>query len=468
MQRLRQVSGSLWSMINPTPAERFPVSPQKGVSTPEFHETFESALRQASQSPTVKARQWLDRPPRQTPLRLGKPTSSRGHRRGLSRTDSRGQASPLSPVPAGVRKVKKTPPTRQGVFSLAQLANLLPALAAPSPERLSSSGAHLDLQSRNDDADTPMQTVEDRRFQSPGSSWVNWDGSTLVGRSPSPPVLPVPTRSSELHPLEVDIFKGIGRMPFAPILPCHWQHAYPTFPASLFAAPHEIAPIRAFHPSPTADHRCQRAHTDLMALGSIIRSQYISRRKPEPRIIDTLMTYLNWALWDGGWRNLENALPMATIIGPSLLTHDFAGMTELLARRLRGLAEEWRQEHRIRTVTAPVAEQAYDESSPRSEYPRSDIEEEAEEEEERYKMADLPLLTGFLVYGSCIGIATFHARGLHKQKSVAAMDWSEPKNDVWNALLIGRILAVPREQLWRAGQDGVLGKELPLEPDVDL
>ena len=269
----------------------------------------------------------------------------------------------------------------------------------------------------------------------------------------------LPADAADWSEAEKDLFYHLSLRGFEPLLPRNWMMDFPTLPLSLYATDGADPLIK---PSKQDEFRAIKAIRDLIDLGRHVRGKVKCNKRPEPMIWRRFMTFLRWAFSDADIILSSETTYLRThavvILENGRSTQD---ALQTLTTEMRRLASDWLQVVPANTLSS------HRDSSP-----------------SLAESLELPTIHGILICSAVVMIVTKTVEGhqarYHPQifspdsynssatdkddeaadmRMIATLDFSDSRQDVWNALALAIVVTCIRDtvvqQFKRTGLDQV-------------
>lgn len=182
-------------------------------------------------------------------------------------------------------------------------------------------------------------------------------------------------------------------------------------------------------------------------MGPRVRDTQLSGNRSEPPMKRTLDSFIHWALRDADLHNRPRMIPTYTVhaLGKN---RTIGSAVESIVHDLITLANRYRQAWRLQRSVESASE--------------NDVESDGQHFDE-FEDRTFPVLTGFLICGPVVGIITLNSdpttrRKLDPEASarlIARFDFSEPGQDVWNALAVAIAVIRMRKTTLQLAQEGL-------------
>ncbi|PGH27005.1 hypothetical protein AJ80_01389 [Polytolypa hystricis UAMH7299] len=240
---------------------------------------------------------------------------------------------------------------------------------------------------------------------------------------------------------EKDLYWRIKRRGFEPLVPGSWKLDFDALHEDMYAwgtTPAYISSLygREFH--------AIKYLRDLFALGNNVRGRLLTRLRPSLVIHRIVRAYIKWALQDANLHNRPDAIPIHIIYSrnPSQDTQD---AVQNVKNRLIKLANRYRDAWSLK----PSAGTYFNGSGL--------------ECIKNYEARTFPVLVGFLICGPIVGIFTLDSNPEmypvleewdEPFRYHGKFDFSDPSQDVWNALAVAIAVIRMRKTMLQLAEEG--------------
>lgn len=162
-----------------------------------------------------------------------------------------------------------------------------------------------------------------------------------------------------------------------------------------------------------------------------------------------LESYIHWALRDADLQNRTRMIP-TYVVKARCKNASTDSTVQSIVRGLIGLANRYRRVWRQRCSGEPASE---------------DTSSFAGQRRERFDDSRFPILTGFLICGPALGIITLDSNPVKtpvldpesSARLIAQFNFSEPSQDVWNALAVAIVVIQVRKMILQVLQENAEG-----------